>query len=439
MTANRVAHDVDVIVVGGGFAGITAAREIALAGVSVLVLEGRDRIGGRTLFRPFGDTDITVEFGGTWLGLPEMSTAVHREVRRYGLALQQGAAPEAYASFVGGTLRAGAIPVPFEEIYAFERGLQYVAEAARKVDHRLPLGSRALEYDIPVAHFLAAADLPPATAEYFAAWSSLYFGCATEEVSALHLLAQVAGLGGSGLGLLLGLDNKLELGTVSLIEAIAAESGAQILLGRAVTWIEQDRSEVRVSTRSGERYSCAAAVVAVPLNCWPDIAFEPDLNTDKQTVGRRGHPNRSLKVWALARNLPHDYFFGAGLGRGLNWLATDRLLDEGSLMCCYAPAEPGFDATDVKQVQAAVQCFAPRAEVLAVDSHDWVADPFARGAWMTHRPGWLTRHADGMRAPEGRVVFAGSDIADSFSAGWIDGAIRSGHTAALDVAAVLRR
>ena len=55
----------DVIVIGAGFAGLTAARDQREAGRSVLVLEARDRIGGRTHY--LEGLDQKVEFGGTWV------------------------------------------------------------------------------------------------------------------------------------------------------------------------------------------------------------------------------------------------------------------------------------------------------------------------------------------------------------------------------------
>lgn len=57
----------DVLVVGAGLAGLTAARDIAAAGRSVLVLEARDRVGGRTVNQDIGDGKV-LEMGGQWAG-----------------------------------------------------------------------------------------------------------------------------------------------------------------------------------------------------------------------------------------------------------------------------------------------------------------------------------------------------------------------------------
>ena len=60
-------HEVDVVVVGAGLAGLAAARALTAAGASVVVLEARDRVGGRTLNHDLGEGKV-VEVGGQWIG-----------------------------------------------------------------------------------------------------------------------------------------------------------------------------------------------------------------------------------------------------------------------------------------------------------------------------------------------------------------------------------
>jgi monoamine oxidase len=67
----------------------------------------------------------------------------------------------------------------------------------------------------------------------------------------------------------------------------------------------------------------------------------------------------------------------------------------------------------------------PGYRVVASSAHDWLADEFSRGTWAIHRPGWYEHYHAEMRRPEGRVVLAGSDLANGW-AGFIDGAIESG-------------
>jgi monoamine oxidase len=80
-------------------------------------------------------------------------------------------------------------------------------------------------------------------------------------------------------------------------------------------------------------------------------------------------------------------------------------------------------------VQRQLDDIIPGYEVVAARAKDWLGEEFSRGTWAIHRPGWYTTHHANARRPEGRVVFAGSDIANGWS-GFIDGAIESGFRGA---------
>ena len=71
-----------VLVVGGGIAGMTAARDLAHCGYGVVVLEARDRLGGRTWWKRCADTDHHAEMGGTWFDEGTQHN-IAREIRRY--------------------------------------------------------------------------------------------------------------------------------------------------------------------------------------------------------------------------------------------------------------------------------------------------------------------------------------------------------------------
>ncbi|HET6656374.1 MAG TPA: FAD-dependent oxidoreductase, partial [Gaiellaceae bacterium] len=95
----------DVIVIGGGFAGVTAAREATLGGASVLLLEARDRLGGRTWTHRWNDTDV--ELGGGWVHWHQPH--VWAEITRAGLGVELGEDAQISSWFVGEERREGAI------------------------------------------------------------------------------------------------------------------------------------------------------------------------------------------------------------------------------------------------------------------------------------------------------------------------------------------
>jgi len=95
----------DVAVIGGGFAGVTAAREAALRGRSVLLLEARERLGGRTWSTAWGPAQV--EYGGAWVHWHQPHT--WSELSRAGLAVTLGDDAEVAGWYVDGRRREGTI------------------------------------------------------------------------------------------------------------------------------------------------------------------------------------------------------------------------------------------------------------------------------------------------------------------------------------------
>ena len=150
----------DVIVVGGGLAGLTASRDLTAAGCSVLLLEARDRLGGRTWYRPFAGTEKRVEVGGTWFGA-EAQQPIAAAIERYGLRVAQSPLGTVYRSYVGGQAREGTLPVPADEADDVRRAFDHIAEASRRIDFGTPLDQQQLERPRRLVRRLRGAAGPP--------------------------------------------------------------------------------------------------------------------------------------------------------------------------------------------------------------------------------------------------------------------------------------
>jgi len=421
----------DVIVVGGGLAGVTAARDLGQGGHSVLLLEARDRLGGRVFYRSFADTGREVEFGGTWFG-PELQKHITREVNRYGLRVTSSPEPRSFSYLAGGRRLTVADPVSPEERPELKRALASFEEASRRLDRSAPLTRPPADLDVPFSDFIDSLSLPQTTSDYLTARiEAEVLGCSAPEASTLYFLKDLANLDYDAHvwfdGELLG--GKLADGTRSLVEAMAGESEAEIRLSTPVRRVEQDSSSVRVTTEAGQMHESRAAVVAVPLNVLGDIHFSPPLSEGKRVVAREGHAGRAVKLWALVEGVP-PYLFASGTGpAGLRWLSSEYDLPEGSLMVGFSVGPERLKVEGRALVQHAIEAFAPGARVLNIDAHDWEEDPYSKGAWVCYRPGQLSRFGPTLGESEGRLAFAGSDTATGWT-GWIDGAIESGERAA---------
>jgi monoamine oxidase len=134
----------------------------------------------------------------------------------------------------------------------------------------------------------------------------------------------------------------------------------------------------------------------------------------------------------LARGIP-AHGIAVGIGPGLNWLYADREIDGETLVIGFGWDDPDFDPSDREHVARALAAFYPEGELAGWRHHDWIGDPRSHGTWLT-APADHVELVDPARfRPTGRLVFAGSDVAEQ-EAGWFEGALRSGAQAAVDVA-----
>ncbi len=414
----------DVIVVGGGFAGVTAAREAALRRRSVLLLEARDRLGGRTWSSEW--EGLPVEYGGAWVHWHQPHT--WSEITRAGLSVALSDDAGRAGWYVGGERREGSIA---ERDAIAERGWNRFVDGVREAlpnphDPLLAL-DRLERFDrLTIAERLAELDLDDEERAVLAAeLESLAHG-PLDEAGAVSVLRWHA-LSGYSLALTQYTGGRVMLcdGTGALLDAIAGGAPFDLRLASPVAVIRSHSDRVEVETLSGEVAEAQAVVVAVPLNVLGAIAFEPGLSEGKQRAIALGQASRGVKVFIRADG-PAVLQNAIRPGHPFGYLDTEELLDDGTqLQIGFGVDAERFDASDLGSVQRALDDILPGYAVVAATSHDWFADEFSRGTWAIHRPGWYTDHHAEARRPEGRVVLAGSDLANGWS-GFIDGAIESG-------------
>jgi monoamine oxidase len=428
----------DAIVIGAGVAGLCAARDLRRAGYEVTVLEGRDRVGGRAWRRPMGGgVGAPIELGGTWVS-PEHNHFVRAEMERYGLRIAAETLPPARFRWRFDGASGNEFPLSGAEVYEFERALYRLIEASHRIDTALPRDRQDLaDLDVAPAELLGRLDLSPRTYAFLERFGALGSGAAADEWSALTALSLIAAFDHSAYAFFAGVTEKLEGGTAALVDALLADADPDLRLATTVAAIAQDEDRVVVTTAAGERFEAGAAVLAVPTTLWGGIEIAPALSGGRAEYAARPHRGRMGKVWIAAEGMPRDEM---ALGAGSPLLFAAPQYDHGDAVIVVGFSAPPhlLDVTDPGAVEAALAEHFPEARVLAVDGHDWAADPFSRGTWQVNRPGQLSRFHGSLQEPEGRLFFAGSDTAVRWI-GWFDGALESGVRAAAQVGERLGR
>ncbi|MFL6049167.1 MAG: flavin monoamine oxidase family protein [Gaiellales bacterium] len=414
----------DVVVVGGGFAGVTAAREAANNGRSVLLLEGRDRLGGRTWTAAWNGHQI--EYGGGWVHWHQPHT--FSEITRAGLTVELSGDPDVTAWYVGDERRTGTIAERdaianrgwLQFVDGVERSLPNPHDPTLAIDQlaridRLTIAQRVDELDLDEEH----------RAVLWAELESLAHG-PLEEAGAASVLRWHA-LSGYSLALTQYTGGRVTLtrGTRGLLEAIATGARYETRLGTPVAAVRRRGDGVEVETRAGELLPAARAVLAVPLNTLPAIEFEPALSELKLEGIALSQASRGIKIFIRADGEPISQN-AIRPGHPFGYLDTEFMDDDGTqVMIGFGYDAALNDATDLPRVQADLDRIIPGYRAVDASAHDWLADEFSRGTWAIHRPGWYSRYYEEMRRPEGPVLLAGSDLAAGWS-GFIDGAIESG-------------
>jgi monoamine oxidase len=405
----------DVIVVGGGMAGLVAARDLAQAGRSVRLLEARERFGGRAWAAPFEGR--LVELGGGWFDTG-LQHPLRDEVQRYGVEVVPAPAYGSVRWRTGGELRSG-LPVPLDAGGDLERVIVAINEAGRGYHHG--------GLDVSLAEWLGRLDPHPATRDFVYGWVGLMSGADMDITPVSSLLGLVAETG-TAYALLSDLAEVFADGTNSLTDAIAADLGCPAETSRPVTAVRQDGDRVSVTTADGETLEAALCILAVPVNALAGIALEPALDPDLAEAVSTGHACHMTKLWMRATGVPQG-MLAAGWDTPLHWVSAQKQVDDAQLVVGFA-IEGALDDEDRDAVQAALRAYAPDAVVQSTFTHDWNADPYSLGGWMCPPVGWEAAGVlERLARPRGRVMLAGSDVSDEFG-GWIAGAVASGRSRA---------
>ncbi|MCX4526361.1 MULTISPECIES: NAD(P)/FAD-dependent oxidoreductase [unclassified Streptomyces] len=409
----------DTIVVGAGLSGLTAARELRAKGQRVLVLEARDRIGGRTWTDTFNDYQI--ERGGAWVDPKQPH--VWREISRYKLKIVADAGPErvlmpttsGFAEFdpVTAYTRQGELFTPF-----FEGSRDYFPKPYQpftREDLLGPLDRLSLRDRL---NQLAYA---PEDEIRMTSTTGLY-GAPTSRGSLLELAQWWALSGWSYEGFSAINTYRMEQGTIALANALLADGKPDLKLKSPVASVTQQNGQVKVVTRAGAAYTAAEVVMAVPVNVWKKITFNPVLPQAHRDATAQGYGvPRQKKLW-LDLATPADRFI-AEAPEDHPFVILGRMNENAPVVAFTV--DNTLNVANQAAVETAVRRILPSAKLRAYTVCDWQADEFSLGGPAYRQPSQLTKLHRAIGQPFGKVKFCGDDVALGWS-GYMDGAIEAG-------------
>ncbi len=437
------AMQLDVIVVGAGLSGLVAARRLAAARVAVVVLEARERVGGRTLSLPLGRG--VADLGGQWITPSQtrvLALADELDVERFPQQREGRAVMVEDPSSFWTRLRSA---------LALGRHIRRLERLRARVPPGRPADAPgAARWDaITLGDWLARVRPEQARAS-LALLARMHFAAETGEKSLLHALhAQQAGSGLVGAETFAGREVRVVGGAQRLALRLAEDLGARVQLGRPVARIEQSGDAVVVTCADRVEHRARLVILAMPPVAVARLDVSPPWPAGRAAL-HQGVTLGPVIKHVLAYEQP---FWRA---RGLS----------GEVYDARGPVSAVVDHTDAAGAQPALQAFVLGAEArrlsaldpaarhrVIVDAlvdalgpeaarpvahaeHDWVADPWTAGCVGIMAPGVLSRHHEALHAPIGRIHLAGSETASRWPS-YMDGAVEAGERAAAEVLARL--
>lgn len=418
--------DYDVVVIGGGFAGVTAARECRENGYSTLVVEARNRLGGRTFTSDFGGSQV--ELGGTWIHWSQ--PFVWAEKERYGLEVKETpgfVAERTIALVEGQPVEVG--EAEFGEIVgaymAYTAESRLILERPFDVRHTWP---RVLEADrISAREQLAKMDLTPLQRDVLDGLFGTFAHNSSQSISYFEVIRWAALSAFNDFAFMLDSVGRYQLkdGTGRLIEKMIEDGAPEVRLSTPVKRIEDLGDRVRITTRNDEQIHAAAAVVTLPMNVLNDVEFSPALPGGASEAAKTGHTGKGSKFYVRLAGKLGKIFALAPSEHPISSFFTYAEYEDSTLLVAFNNDREKIDMYDEASVQAALRDFLPEAEVQAVFGYDWVLDPYAQGTYPNYRVGWMNEYFDDFQQDIGRLYFASGDHGEGWR-GFIDGAIGAG-------------
>lgn len=446
---------VDVVVIGAGLSGLEAARVLTAAGRRVLVLEARDRVGGRTLSRTTEGLGLeglpsAFDFGGQWIGPTQdrvISISKHLGLRTF----RQHVAGERVLE-LGGRVSRYRGSVPKVGIFATLMsglGIAHLEALGRLIDPVSPWkGPLARRLDAMSIEDWARSTLPSAAARSLLSISNeMLLTVPMAEVSALQFLSYLRSGGGffriteSEGG---AQQDRFVDGAQAISLGLAKELGDRVRLATPVREIRQTERGVEVLA-DDQTVVAGRVIVAMAPSMMRSIRFSPGLPTTREVLHAEMPMGSIIKTILFYERA---FWRERGLsGEAISDGSPCRAFFDDTAHDGRHPALVGFVVAGEARVsrdettrRAAIErqvvrlgLVPPGTRAIAYVEKDWQADPWSGGCYVgVMGKGVMTRVGEALRAPLGRIHWAGTETATRW-AGYFDGALEAGDRAAREV------
>jgi monoamine oxidase len=395
-----------VIVVGAGLSGLTTAYRLTRADVDVVVLEARERVGGRAWRVPVGDASFEA-------GCEALDTE-HHALRCL--------ATDAEVEVVEGPPWAGDAPSDLEGedldlLLAFEAEVHSLAERVDPLNPGDLDGAGRLDRQ-SLADWLVEQGASERVLETVE--TTIAIGSSSVPTREMSLLAYAAKLAAGAAPT--GLRLHLRGGPSGLAARLAEQLDGRVRTGAPVVGLAQEGGSVTVRMADGTAQHADRAVVAVPLTLQRELRFDPPLAQ---------HRLRALDEACYGDARKDAAFFDPGPAPTLSKvLSADGFFytstDDPRVLIRFAGAEAAARPIDFAR--------AAGADPRAVAGVRWSDERWTRGTYLILGPGHLTTWGGRLAEPHGLIHFAGAECSNLPS--YMEGAVRAGEAAAEDLLAL---
>ncbi len=452
--ASMVSRECDVAVVGAGLSGLTAARRLAGRGKKVIVLEARNRVGGRTESVRLGNGAVG-DLGAAFLGGPHHKLMAL--VAELGLAMDKHPGLGDSMAWIGGkAVRYASYDANLDDEAEadIEQGLARLDAIGKSMDLTAPWKHPDAETldRTNFAEWIERTLHTEGGRRVFNKMVTAILGVVASEMSALHV-AWFYGTTDSFATAITnrdgGWDYSLRDGAQEMSNAMARALGDRVILGKPVHRIEQDGAVVRIFA-DDVLVRTKRVIVALPLHLTGRIRYVPPMPAARDAIVQRAAlPTLSR---ALVR-YETPFWRQEGLsGTALTdqlapLLVVDNSPADGTcgVLAAYSDGAAGRQAwkltpkaREKQTIDILVRAFGPAAaRYLEYVERNWSDEEFTRGgATPMFGPGVWTSFGPAFAAPVGHIFWAGADTATCWNS-FLEGAVQAADRAVDEVLASL--